>query len=74
MATEFKDIEFTCTFKMQIKVPDHAASKEEIVDQIEESFEFVTEYGSSACDYTDDYSAYMTFDNIQDIKIVEECK
>jgi Uri superfamily endonuclease len=67
---EFKMVEFDCKFKMQVKI-DEGMSEEEIIGKIEENFEFVQEYGSSSCDDADDYSAYMTFDDVKNLKIVE---
>lgn len=67
---EFKIVEFDCKFKMQVRV-DESMSEEEIIDKIDESFNFVTGYGSSACDYVEEFSGYMTFSDVKNIKIIE---
>jgi len=67
MDGEFKMIEFTCKFNMQIKIKDNM-TKEEVIQRIEENFDFVREYGASECDDTDDYSAYMGITDIDNIE------
>jgi hypothetical protein len=71
MSNEFKTIEFDCKFKMQVKIDDNMTN-EEIVNQIQNNFEMVMEYGSSSCDESDEYSAYMVLDDIKNIKSLKE--
>jgi hypothetical protein len=70
MSSNFKTVEFTCKFKMEINAKDNM-TEEQIKETIYENFETVIEYGSNDFDESDEYSAYMTFDNIENIKIIE---
>ena len=61
---EFKMVTFVCSLQMQVKIEDDATD-EEIIDKIAETFDLVHEYGSSQFDEIEDYSAYISMDNIR---------
>jgi len=61
---EFKMVDFVCSLRMQVKIEDNATN-EEIIDKIEETFDLFHEYRASEFDDIEDYSAYITMDNIR---------
>jgi len=70
MTEDFKMIEFNCNIKMQVKM-DYEMTEGQIKEAIGANFDFVTEYGSEACEYTDEFSAYILLDNIENIKLAK---
>lgn len=69
--SDFKMIEFDCKLKMQVAITDDM-TEEEIIEKIEESFDFFTECASPECDFSDEYSAYMTYENMLNLKVLDE--
>lgn len=65
----FKIVEFDCKLKMHVKIDD-SMNEKEIIDRIEESFDFITGCASSDCDFSDEFSAYMTFDRVKNLNIM----